>query len=132
MRHQRRHADRTIERQLRQAQTEPEQILWRLLRARRFDNAKFRRQHRIGNYVLDFYCPTARLAIELDGPQHAEDAQHRFDNHRTRDLNNLGIRVLRFDNGLMYTDPDRALREIAATLALPLLPPAISPNIPPS
>ncbi|MCL5994855.1 MAG: endonuclease domain-containing protein, partial [Chloroflexi bacterium] len=70
-------------RALRQQQTDAEKHLWRLLRDRQFHGAKFRRQHPIGNYILDFYCHEAKLAIELDGSQHAEPDQAAHDAVRT-------------------------------------------------
>ncbi|MDX1582216.1 MAG: endonuclease domain-containing protein, partial [Thermoanaerobaculia bacterium] len=70
VRHQRREAPRIHERQLRAGQTEAERLVWNMLRDRRLGGLKFRRQHRIGEYILDFYCPRLRLAIELDGENH--------------------------------------------------------------
>ena len=63
---------KTFARQLRSEQTEVEQQLWRALRNRRLQGVKFRRQHPVPPYVLDFYCHAAKLAIELDGSQHLE------------------------------------------------------------
>ena len=59
---------------------------------------RFRRQVTFGNYILDFYCAAARLAVELDGSQHYEPAERLYDERRTEYLNSLGIRVLRFSN----------------------------------
>ena len=59
---------------------------------------KFRRQHAVGSYILDFYCGDARLAIELDGGGHAEEGQAQYDARRTEELERLGIRVVRFWN----------------------------------
>jgi very-short-patch-repair endonuclease len=75
---------------LRRTMTQPEQLLWSLLRRGRL-GMRFRRQHPIGPYVLDFYCASARLCIEIDGPMHAER-----DERRTKWLAGEGIRVLRF------------------------------------
>ena len=58
----------------------------------------FRRQVTMGNYILDFYCAAAKLAVELDGSQHCEPAQLLYDERRTAYLNRLGICVLRFSN----------------------------------
>eukprot|EP01035_Chromulina_nebulosa_P054083 gene54083-74016_t len=61
-------------RQLRWAMTEPERLLWALLRKEQ-TGLRFRRQHPLGSYVLDFYCPSARLCVEVDGPVHLEPLQ---------------------------------------------------------
>jgi very-short-patch-repair endonuclease len=73
--------------------TRPEQMLWALLR-RNHQGMHFRRQHAVGPYILDFYCATARLCVEVDGPVHAEQVAH--DERRTRWLAAQGIRVIRF------------------------------------
>jgi very-short-patch-repair endonuclease len=83
---------------LRQRSTDAEAALWSLLRNRRLGGAKFRRQHPIPPYVLDFYCSAARVAIGLDGGQHYGDAGRSWDATRDRFLGDLGIRVLRFSN----------------------------------
>jgi very-short-patch-repair endonuclease len=72
--------------------TEAERKLWGYLRDRRFGGRKFRRQHPVGPYFLDFYCPEGRLAIELDGSQHAEDAQRLHDEKRSSDLERFSKR----------------------------------------
>jgi methionine--tRNA ligase beta chain len=91
-------------RELRQKQTNAEQLVWHLLRDRRFADAKFRRQHPIetseGKYILDFYAHELKLAVELDGGQHQRQAAR--DEARTRALANSGIEVLRFwDNDVL-------------------------------
>ncbi|QQR36990.1 endonuclease domain-containing protein [Devosia oryziradicis] len=78
---------------LRRAMTQPERTLWALLRRNRM-GLHFRRQHPIGPFVLDFYCATAKLCIELDGPSHTERAE--YDQRRTAWLGREGVRVLRF------------------------------------
>jgi very-short-patch-repair endonuclease len=79
---------------LRRTLTPSEAKLWRHLRDRRAE-FKFRRQHPIGPYVLDFYCPEAKLAVEVDGRQHAEPDQVRRDQERTIELGLQGVRVMR-------------------------------------
>ena len=77
---------------------------------------KFRRQHSVGSYILDFYCPAVRLAIELDGDSHFSEEAIEYDRERTAYLNALQIRVLRFLNTEVYAEPDvgceRILEEI--------------------
>lgn len=82
-------------RNLRRKMTLPEVILWQELRRDRFRSLRFRRQHPTGPYILDFYCSTARLAIEIDGRLHENERQSRHDEQRDRWLANHGIRVLR-------------------------------------
>ena len=85
-------------RTLRQQRTWAEKLLWRWLRDRRFSAYKFRRQHPVGPYVLDFFCEAARLSIELDGFQHGQPDQQTHDAERTTYLATLGIKELRFWN----------------------------------
>lgn len=87
-----------IRRQLRQDQTECEKIIWSNLRNRRFNNLKFYRQYSVGRYVLDFYCPAARLAVEIDGGQHNNVSQTIKDTQRTKYLFRREITVVRFWN----------------------------------
>jgi very-short-patch-repair endonuclease len=87
-----------VRRDLRQKTTDPELSLWYHLRDRRLNGKKFRRQYSIGRYVVDFYCPEAKLAIELDGDSHfTEDAQE-YDQQRTDFMNSAGVVVIRFTN----------------------------------
>jgi very-short-patch-repair endonuclease len=85
-------------RRLRREQTKEEKELWRALRAGRFAGFKFRRQHPFELYYLDFYCPLARLAVELDGFQHGTPGQFKRDEARERILAAQDIEVLRFWN----------------------------------
>ncbi len=83
---------------LRRDMTEVERKLWSALRGKQMAGVSFRRQHPVGNYVLDFYCPSVKLAIELNGGQHGFDGQARRDARRTAVLESRGIKVLRFWN----------------------------------
>jgi very-short-patch-repair endonuclease len=86
-------------RNLRSNQTDTERKLWTYLRASRFKDFKFRRQHPIGPFIADFCCPSRRLVIELDGGQHGDDSGR--DRRRTLFLEAQGYRVIRFwDNEL--------------------------------
>lgn len=87
-----------IPRLLRQNRTEAEKKLWRILRSRRFAAYKFRRQHRLGKYVLDFYCPEARYNLELDGSGHGFPAQQAEDAERDAYLKEWNILTRRFWN----------------------------------
>ena len=99
-------------RAMRRERTNAEALLWRLLRSRRFMAFKFRRQHVIGNYILDLYCPEARVAIELDGGGHAEEGQSARDASRDTDMQARGIRVLRFWNTEVLRNTEGVLEVI--------------------
>lgn len=96
-------------RRLRKNSTDAEPKLWALLRNRRFRGFKFRRQHPVPPYVLDFFCEELNLAIELDGGGHASDAAVEYDKRRTRCLNHKGIKVLRLTNNEMLVHTESAM-----------------------
>ena len=85
-------------RRLRKNPTDAERRLWSILRSRQMSGLKFLRQYGIGPYILDFYCPERRLAIEVNGGQHADICDQQHDAHRDRYLKDLKIRVIRFWN----------------------------------
>jgi len=89
---------KTLRKTLRQNQTDAERMLWMALKAKRLLSLKFYRQYSVGNYILDFYCPKKKLAIELDGGQHAKEENRILDNNRTLYLYERGIKVVRFWN----------------------------------
>ena len=103
-------------RALRAALTEGERKLWQRLRNRQLSGAKFRRQHPIGPYIVDFFCLEARLTIELDGSQHGEEAQARADERRTEYLQQQGYTVLRFWNEEVLDNLDGVLETITRNL----------------
>jgi len=83
---------------LRQSMTPAEQLLWSAVRRKQLNGVRFRRQHPIAQFVVDFYCHQAGLVIELDGEIHAQADQQQRDNDRTYELERLGLRVIRFQN----------------------------------
>ena len=99
-------------RYLRKNSTDCERILWRQLRNRNFTKHKFRRQHPIDPYILDFYCPAAKLAIELDGSGHDLRSRETHDERRRRFLAEQGITVIRFWNHQVRDDLDSVLETI--------------------
>jgi very-short-patch-repair endonuclease len=103
-------------RELRGASTDAETALWARLRAGRLLGFKFRRQHPCGPYILDFYCPRRRLAIELDGGQHFNPAARDYDRRRTAFLLRRSIRVLRFPTDLVFREPMFVLDAIVLAL----------------
>jgi very-short-patch-repair endonuclease len=103
-------------RRLRRELTDVERKLWYRLRAKRFDGFKFRRQHPIVGYIVDFVCVEAKLIVELDGEQHAEVAALDYDAARTRELEKCGFRVIRFWNHEVNTDIEAVLNSIYAAV----------------
>jgi very-short-patch-repair endonuclease len=100
--------------ELRKQQTPTEQIIWECLRDRRFLNAKFRRQHNIGQFIVDFYCRTAKLVIELDGEVH--NSQKIEDANRDEWMQAHGLIVLRFGNNEVLDNLGEVLGVIAEVL----------------
>lgn len=83
---------------MRHTATDAEHLMWQVLRAKRFMNLKFRRQHVIQPYIVDFYCHEIGLVIELDGSQHGTDDAIEYDAERTQFLEALGLTVVRYWN----------------------------------
>jgi very-short-patch-repair endonuclease len=110
----------TVERAKRQRRelTVAEERMWAVLRDRRFREIKFRRQHAIGPYVVDFACVAARLVIELDGGSHDREEQVAFDVERTAFLERAGWRVLRLRNDDLITSRDGVYLAIEAALGI--------------
>lgn len=100
---------------LRRDQTDAERRLWYYLRNKRLNGFKFFRQYSVGAYILDFYCPKCRLAIEVDGGQHMDNAAQ--DAQRTHFLNEQNIRVVRFWNNDVLGNTDTVLEEILKHLS---------------
>ncbi len=103
---------KTFRKQLRNNLTPVEATLWNMLKNKQLEGRKFRRQHSVGNYILDFYCPGEKLAIELDGQGHFEAAQANYDYERDLFLQNFGIKVLRFENKEVFEHPEQVLEVI--------------------
>lgn len=96
--------------ELRKNQTEAENILWQKIRNRQINNLKFHRQYSAGPYILDFFCPQIRLAIELDGDQH-KDAKE-YDKERELFLRDKDIITIRFWNGEVMENMEKVLKKI--------------------
>ena len=103
-------------RELRNNSTPEEAVLWTQIKSRKIKGYKWRRQHPIGSYILDFYCPEAKLCIELDGAAHYTYSGEREDNTRTSFLNSKGIRVIRFENRLIWDNIDSVIEIIEQEL----------------
>jgi very-short-patch-repair endonuclease len=102
--------------ELRRSLTPAEAALWRCLQRSKLNGKKFRRQHSVGPYILDFYCPECRLAVELDGQRHLNSMRSEYDYCRTKYLEKLNIRVLRFENRLVFENPEGVLHMISEHL----------------
>jgi very-short-patch-repair endonuclease len=98
--------------ELRNNSTPAEKLLWSLLQHSNLGGYKFRRQHSVGPYILDFYCPSERLAVELDGDSHFTDEAIEYDHERTAYLNASGIKVFRFLNTDVYDNPNAVCERI--------------------
>jgi very-short-patch-repair endonuclease len=102
----------TFRTSLRKSLTPAEAALWKSLQRSQLDGRKFRRQHSVGNYILDFYCPAERLAVELDGEVHRNDLAELRDHERKLFLNYYGIKVIRFENFLIFDELEYVLIRI--------------------
>ncbi|MCX6751509.1 MAG: endonuclease domain-containing protein [Candidatus Nomurabacteria bacterium] len=105
--------DRRVD--LRNKQTPQEILLWSRLRREQL-GFKFRRQHSIGGYIVDFYCPAKKLVIEIDGSQHFEKESKEYDKIRSYYFKGLNIKVLRFTNEEINTNIDGVTQKIFSKL----------------
>ena len=100
----------------RQLNTPAEATLWEAIRLKKLDGFKFRNQHALGSYVVDFYCHEAKLAIEVDGEYHADPNQMEYDEERTKRIEASGVRIIRFTNHEVLTNLEEVLVKIRASL----------------
>jgi len=105
-----------LARTFRRAPTAAEAAAWQILRNRGLFGLKFRRQQVIAGFIVDFYCPSARLALELDGGVHADPAQRAYDDARRQALASRAVRVVRLDNHDVH---EQGLRDLLAPYAPP-------------
>jgi len=94
--------------------TEAENALWEKLRKNQLGGYKFRRQHPISDFIADFYCHDLKLVIEVDGEYHDENEQKQYDEGRTFEMEELGITVIRFQNGEILNDLESVLNRLEA------------------
>jgi very-short-patch-repair endonuclease len=102
-------------RDLRNNVTPQEIILWAQLKNSKI-GYKFRRQHGIGGYIADFYCPEKKLVIEIDGSQHFTKDGQEYDENRTQSFDVLGIKVIRFTNADINTNIDGVIQKIRSEI----------------
>jgi very-short-patch-repair endonuclease len=100
----------TAARQLRQNLTPAEQTLWQALKNRQLNGLRFRCQHPLGSFIVDFYCPQCRLIVEVDGSIHSQQVE--YDLARTKHLNQFGYQVVRFSNQDVMTNLNSVLQQI--------------------
>src|SRR5690606_35090307 len=98
--------------QLRENLTPAEAFLWTQLKSRQLDNRRFTKQHSIGNYIVDFYCASEKLIIELDGEVHYNPEAQEYDRKRSIYLENQGFKVIRFENKMVFDYLPSVLKEI--------------------
>ena len=99
-------------RKLRKNMTAAEVALWLMIKNKQLDGERFLRQYSIGHFVIDFYCPKYKLAVELDGEVHFTEEAAAYDAKRTAYLNSVGVQVVRFENFEVFQYPMRTLDEI--------------------
>lgn len=97
---------------LRYKETPAEKELWKHLKGKKLDGFKFRRQHPIDRYILDFYCHEKKLVVELDGGYHEDELQKQHDENRTVHLQSVGLKVIRFQNKEVFQDLESILWRI--------------------
>jgi very-short-patch-repair endonuclease len=114
---------KTRARSLRTNLTDAEQRLWSRLRRKQIAGVQFYRQKPVGNYIVDFYAPTARLVVESDGSHHFELTQLRHDKRRNQYLEQLGLKILRFDDRQVLTETDSVVEEIFRAVSEKKIPP---------
>jgi very-short-patch-repair endonuclease len=106
------HSLKPLRKHLRNNSTSAEATLWKILKNSQVGGYKFRRQHSVGKYVLDFYCPSLQLAIELDGESHADLINIAQDAERDEWLNQQGITVFRHENRWVFEYPESIKKDI--------------------
>ncbi len=87
---------------LRNNATPAERFLWKHLKNKQLDGKRFLRQHSILNYIVDFYCPSEKLIVELDGQVHYNEEAQAYDIKRTKELEKLGFTIIRFENKMVF------------------------------
>lgn len=103
---------KAFRKKLRNELTPAEAALWKELQRSKLAGRKFRGQHSVGPYILDFYCPAEDLAVELDGEGHFHDVTKFKDRERRKFLTSKGIKVIRFENSLVFNKLGYVLEEI--------------------
>lgn len=112
-------SSREFRRSLRRNLTATEAFLWNHLKQKKLSGRKFRRQHSIGPYTVDFYCPEEKLIVEVDGQNHLDNGADERDEKRTVYFNSLGLTVVRFENKDVFEQTGWVLETIADNFHTP-------------
>lgn len=102
--------------QNRRNNTPAEAVLWEAIRLKKLDRFRFRNQHAIGAYVVDFYCHESKLAVEVDGQYHTDPSQMAYDEERTKVIVSSGVSIIRFTNQEVLNNLEEVLTKIKAAL----------------
>ncbi|MEN6508201.1 MAG: endonuclease domain-containing protein [Smithella sp.] len=113
---------KSLARDLRTNMTDAEQLIWSRIRRKQISDIQFYRQKNIGHYIVDFYCPKGKLIIEIDGGQHYEAEGMKKDQERDRDLQKLGLTVLRFSDIDVLKNIDGVVQRIYDHLKISPIP----------
>ena len=116
--HYNKQSEKQNRRLLRKNQTQAEELVWMYLRKRQMKNQKFRRQYSIDKYVIDFYCPQLKLAVEIDGDVHDIPEQKEHDIDRQNYLEKFGIKFLRIRNEELFGNPNKAFDRIEKVISI--------------
>ena len=116
---------RTFRTKLRKKMTPAEAAFWKIVRNSNLGGRKFRRQHSVGKYVLDFYCPAELLGVELDGEGHYNAFREIRDAERKRFLRYFGIKVIRFENKMVFEETAWVVERIRSEFGWKSRPPKL-------
>jgi very-short-patch-repair endonuclease len=105
--------------ELRWNMTKAEKLLWDRLKEKKLNGYKFRRQHPILRFIVDFYCHSENLVIELDGEVHNDEFQNQYDEERTKVLVESGLKVIRFKNEEVFDEIENVIEEIRNAIHAP-------------
>lgn len=104
--------------ELRKNMTEAEKILWSALRRKQIKGKRFRRQHPVNTFIVDFYCHEAKLIIEVDGGIHNIEEQKEYDHGRSEELEQLGLKIIRFTNEQVLQNLNKVIKEIKENITI--------------
>ena len=116
--HYKKSSEKEKRRKLRQNQTNAEELVWRYLRNQQMLGYKFKRQYSVDHFVLDFYCPELKLAIEVDGESHNNLEQQEYDIQRQKYLESFNIKFVRIKDEELLGNPNQAFTKIEDTIKL--------------
>ena len=111
-------SEKTKRRKLRQNQTNTEELVWRFLRNRQLSGYKFKRQYSADHFVIDFYCPELKLAVEIDGASHNEPNQQKKDISRQKYLESFNIKFVRIKDEELLGNSNKAFNKIEKAIEL--------------